>query len=248
MDPDYARNVSSTLIETVEKQRDIMIAVATGGLRINDVNPDYIRRRREIRQILEKLGLEDPNPYDDLWEWYGKWKSGDLPSYLSRRQFLREMYAPLVAQLEDIAKGVTPTGVLEPTGWVRVDRCVDKMRLQLARAKHEEDFQRVGLLGREVLISLAQAVYDPLRHPSPDGTLPSETDARRMLEAYIAAELPGQGNEEARAHAKSALRFALSLQHDRTADFKSAALCTEGTTTVVNLIAIVSGRRDPRQE
>jgi hypothetical protein len=246
MDPTYARNVSSTLLQTVEKQRDLMGEVATGGRRIQEVADEYGRRRREIEGTLQKLGLEDPNPYDDLWEWYGRWKSGDLPSYASRRLFLREMFAPLISQLEDMTRGVFPAPMVEPTGWARVDRAVDKMRLQLSRAAHEEDYQQVGLIAREVLISLAQAVYDPARHAPKEGEPPGSADAARMLECYIALELSGTANEEHRSHAKACLKLALALQHDRSADFKKAALAAEAASSVVNVAAIVSGRRDPR--
>jgi hypothetical protein len=107
-------------------------------------------------------------------------------------------------------------------------------------------FQGVGLLGRDALISLAQAVYIRERHPPLDGIEPSNTDAKRMLEAYLAVELAGGANEESRRHARSALDLANALQHRRTATFREAALCVEATTTVVNVIAIVDGRRDPQ--
>jgi hypothetical protein len=67
-----------------------------------------------------------------------------------------------------------------------------------------------------------------------------------MLEAYIAVELAGGANEEARRHVKSALDFANALQHRRTATFREAALCVESTAAVVNFIAIIAGRRDPQ--
>jgi hypothetical protein len=66
-----------------------------------------------------------------------------------------------------------------------------------------------------------------------------------MLDAYITVELAGGANESARRHAKSALDFAVALQHRRTATFRDAALCVEATTTVANVVAIVAGRRDP---
>ena len=98
---------------------------------------------------------------------------------------------------------------------------------------------------REVLISLAQSVYDPDIHTNLDGIQPSETDAKRMLENYIASMLVGSSNEAARKHAKAAYGLANDLQHRRTADFRQAALCTEATASIVNVIAIISGRRDP---
>jgi hypothetical protein len=131
----------------------------------------------------------------------------------------------------------------EPTGWQRVDRQLQEVRLALEAARAEEQYQAVGLLCREVLISVAQEAYDGGRHASVDSVEPSDTDARRMLEAVFEAEPRGNANEEARAHAKAAVLLALALQHKRTADFRTAALCAEGTSSVVNLLAILSGRR-----
>jgi len=131
----------------------------------------------------------------------------------------------------------------EPTGWQKVDRQFQEVRLRLDSAHSEEQYQAIGLLCRETLISVAQESYDRTRHISADGVEPSDTDARRMLEAIFEADLRGSTNEEARAHAKAAVRLALALQHKRTADFKTAALCAEATLSVVNMLAILAGRR-----
>jgi hypothetical protein len=95
-----------------------------------------------------------------------------------------------------------------------------------------------GLFARETLISLAQALFLPDQHPTLDGVKASDTDAKRMLEAYIMASLRGGSNEHLRKHARAALDLALHLQHKRTASFRDAALCSEATTSVVNLVAI----------
>jgi len=249
VDPEVPTTQAMTdeeLIQDIEAQRSLMIAVATGGPRIQSVNTEYRERQDRIRNALEECSLHDPNPYHDLWAWYGKWSSGDLPTYQSRRQYISELYAPL---LERLRRGPASRGAdvfEEPTGWVKVDRGIDEVRKQLEQASTEEQFQVVGLLCRETLISLAQIVYDPTRHSAPDGVSPSETDAKRMLEAYLAKELGGRTNEVARRHAKAALDLANELQHKRTANFREAALCAEATTAVMNLIAIISGRRDPQ--
>lgn len=232
------------LIQKVEGLRNVMVSVATGGARINEVNESYQREYRRVDRELRRRNIENPIKYADLWEWYGRWSSGDLPSYASRRSFLAELFNPLLERLRDVAAGRVGEAV-EPTGWPRVDRNVDELRRRLAEATTEEQYQAVGLLCREALISLGQAVYDPDDHESPDGVEPSDTDARRMLEAYIAAELGGRQNQETRRLAQAALRLALALQHHRTAGFRQAAMCVEATTTMVNLIAIASGRRDP---
>jgi hypothetical protein len=134
----------------------------------------------------------------------------------------------------------------EPTGWQKVDRQLREMKLRLDSAESEEQWQAVGLLCREALISAAQEVFDPARHPQIDDIKPSETDAKRMLEAIFAMELRGSGNDQARAHAKAAVNLALALQRKRTPDFRTAALCAEGTCSVVNMLAILAGRRGQR--
>jgi len=148
----------------------------------------------------------------------------------------RPVFAP---QKEDGRVEIFP----EPTGWQKVDRQLQEVRLRLDTADSEEEYQAVGLLCREALISVAQEIYDPVRHPTLDHISASDTDAKRMLEAIFEADLRGPSSEEARAHAKAAVRLALALQHKRTADFRMAALCAEGTSSVVNMLAIIAGRR-----
>jgi hypothetical protein len=133
----------------------------------------------------------------------------------------------------------------EPTGWPLVDRQMTEIRARLREAQTEEQFQAIGLLCREAIISVAQAVYNKLQHPSLDGIEPSPTDGIRMLEAFFAVELSGQTNEEIRIHTKASLKMALALQHNRTANFRKAALCAEATASVINIVGIVSGARVP---
>lgn len=229
------------LIQALEQLRNTMIAVATGGPRIQDVNDEFQRTYALVVAALMRRRIENSLPYGNLWDWYGRWSSGDLPTYRSRREFVGSLFNPLINRIR--------TGQVEefnPTGWVRVDRTVGELRDRLAWATAEEQYQAVGLLCREALISVAQAVFDPARHPTLDGVAASPTDAKRMLEAYIAVELGGAAHEYARKHARSALDFSVNLQHKRTATFRDAAMCVEATTAVVNTIAIVSGLRDPQ--
>jgi hypothetical protein len=228
------------LLSHVAWLRETMIAAATHTARIQDINDEFRNRYAAVAAALGRRQIVNPLPYGDLWDWWGKCKAGDLPSYQSRREYLNDLFSPLETRLR--------TGqpiAFEATGWPRVDRAVDEIRERLSIARNEEQFQAVGLLCREALISLAQAVYDPARHPSLDGVAISDADAGRMLTSYIAVEMGGDANEDTRRHAKSALGLALALQHKRTADFRMAAACTEATSSTINIIAIMSGRRDP---
>lgn len=232
----------SELIRELELQRELLIAVATGGPRIDSVNEEFRERRDRIASALAERGLNDPNPYSDLWKWYGKWSSGDLPTYQSRRIHVSDLYTPLLDAIRTPKARGARKEPPPPTGWPRVDRGIGAVRDRLATATTEEEFQTVGLLCRETLISLAQAVYDASLHAPATGKVLSETDAGGMLEGFVAVELAGGANEEARRHAKAALSLAVALQHRRTATVKDAAMCAEATTAVMNLIAIVEGR------
>jgi hypothetical protein len=227
------------LIGLLERLRSMMISVSTGGPRIGEVNDEFRHLHQDASDALAERGIENGLPFDDLWTWHGRW-STDLPSYQSRRVFVIQMFSPLIARVRrDSGRE------FEATGWSRLDRTILKAKAHLAAAKGEEDYQTVGLNCREALISLAQVVWDPERHPSLDQVPPSSTDAKRKLEAFIAVELATNANEQARKHAKAALDLAVGLQHKRSANWRDAAMSLEATTSVINLIAIVQGRRDP---
>jgi hypothetical protein len=231
------------LLKAVDWIKITMIAVATGGPRINEVNEEFTKKYDKVAEELASRGIKNSFPYRDLWQWYERWSSGDMPSWQSRRSFVNGLANELILNIQEASAGIVAAH--EPTGWDRVDRTVTEARKRLESATTEEQFQAVGLLCRELLISLAQAVFDPERHRTLDGVRASDTDAKRMLEAYIAAEFAGSGNEHTRKHVKAACDLAVHLQHRRTASFREAAVCLEATTSTVNLIAIMAGLRDP---
>ena len=131
----------------------------------------------------------------------------------------------------------------KPSGWERVDRNIVKVRQVLSTAIDEEDFQTVGLLCREAIISLAQAVYKHDLHGSLEGIKISETDAKRMIENFIFTELAGESNEETRKYARDCYQLAVSLQHKRSANYTESALCVEATRSLVSIIAIIAEQK-----
>jgi hypothetical protein len=226
------------LLAIIARLQNTMISVSTGGERIEAVNASFQTDYKVVVDELQKRGIHNSLAYPDLWQWYGRWSSGDLPTYRSRRSYVAEMFNPITNMIRS-GRTVPSTD----TGWPRVDRTVARVRTALASAITEEEYQSVGLLCREALISLAQAVYVRERHPAPDGITPSSTDAKRQLESYIVTEF--SENEHARKFVRSALDLAVALQHKRTARFRDAAACIEATAAVINLIAVTAGRRDP---
>lgn len=216
--------------------RAMMISVATGGDSIQTVN-DYYRARQARIQNIMPADVRFENPHEDLWAWYHYWKE-NFGTWAERRNYINKLFGPAI---ETLAKRSTvPLPEREPSGWERVDRVLSKAKVHYGLASAAEDFQGIGLLCREVIISLAQAVFDPEVHKTSDGVQASKTDANRMIEAYIAHEFPGASFKEVRAHARASLALALNLQHRRTATRQLAALCLEGTASTVAVISIIA--------
>ena len=98
LDRDSLRDASydaDELLQQLEDLHNILIEVSTGGPRIDEVNGEYKDSYFHLTDQLEAWGFQNPVPYTDLWEWYGKWSSGDLPTYQSRREYIRELCGPL---------------------------------------------------------------------------------------------------------------------------------------------------------
>ena len=91
---------------------------------------------KRIKVALDTRHLKDPNPYSDLWAWHGKWSSGDLPTYRSRRGHLSELYDPLIQSIKSKTSSQRVEMFEEPTGWAKVDRGLREVRERLAQAKN----------------------------------------------------------------------------------------------------------------
>lgn len=217
--------------------RDMMIAVATGaGVRIQDVNDYYIAREARLRGSLPHDANYE-NPHDDLWAWYHYW-SRNFGRWTERRHYVNGLFAHAIKAMAK--RSTASPSPRKPTGWERVDRTLSKARLQIELASAEEDYQAIGLLCREVIISLAQAVFNPTIYETIDGVEASKTDANRMLEAYIAHVFPGESYKEVRAHFRASLALALNLQHRRTTTRQLAALFVEATASTVAVVLIIA--------
>jgi hypothetical protein len=233
----------SQLISNIENMKAIMNSVATGGPKINTINDEYIKLYSSVDETLDKLNIINTNPFSNLWDWYKKWSSGEFPSYKSRRLFIEEMYFELLKLIHSSTENKNIVGQpYEITGWLRVDRSVSEIRRLMLEAKNEEQFQAIGLISRETIISLAQEIYSFEKHGSIDGISPSNTDAKRMLEAFIAVELKGSSDQAYRKYAKSALTLANDLTHRRTASIHEASICVIAVISLVNIIKVITNK------
>lgn len=225
------------LIEMIQNQRKVLIDVATYFLKIEDVDEAYQKEYLEVSGYLEKIDIEYPNAFGSLWNWCHYWKENELITYVDRRNFIFELFHGLLSNLSQVQSDNLSFD--EPTGWEKVDRSILFMREQLQKATHVEQFQSVGHLGRETLISIAQQVYDYDIYGCDEGSKPSKTDAKRMLRAYIGAELNGKSNEGLRKFSKATIDFANELTHDRSATKREAMLGYVGVSTVARIVKIL---------
>jgi hypothetical protein len=110
------------LLELPAAQKELLISVATGGQRINDVNHQYTQRRKRLNDGLRARGIKPPFPYEDLWAWHGHWSS-ELGTYASRRVHISGLASPVQEQLEamlDRVQVTDPGNESTPT-WAALD-------------------------------------------------------------------------------------------------------------------------------
>lgn len=230
----------SELKRDIETIRNIMVSVATGGNRIQQEEGRYQQLQTQVTSKLKKLNIPYSNTYSSLWDWYGKWRA-DFPTYQERRQYIKDLFMPTINFLDDATPNNEMITFVELDDWDRIKRTVSKIQRNSTTACNEEDYQSIGLLCREVIISLAQVVYSPTLHGSIDdnGVEIGKTDSVRMIGNYIQFKLSGKENEELRAYAKNTNKLANLLTHKRNATKKDMLLAVSSTIALINFIGII---------
>ena len=230
------------LRQNIDTIRGIMVSVATGGDRIQNVNERYQILNSTVKSTCNKLGIPFYNPFESLWDWYGKWKA-DFPKYQERREYIRDLFAQILSEIE-AHKESNVEVLVQLDDWTRIKRTIDKIKSDCQSAQNEEDFQSVGLLCRDVLISLAQAVYDANVHGETDeqGTRIGNSDAVRMIGTYFSVVLKGKQTKELRDYAKATNAIANQLTHKRTATRTDMLLTMSSTIALINFIGILEGK------
>jgi hypothetical protein len=157
------------------------------------------------------------------------------------------MYRELLDALANLAAHQLGSGLHgAATGWAKVDGQLAQLRERYATARTTEDFQAVGLLCRDIVISLSAACYDHEAHGGGRGKEP--TGALDRLEKVVGAEAAGASNKQLRQLLKAAMEFANHVQHDRAGTRDDAAVCAEATVTVVTLFRLVTIGAAPIRE
>ena len=230
----------------ITAEKETLIKAGTGVLQIRDVkvNNEYKAKHSYLVSLLKQLGLEPVHAYNDLWDWYNDYNLRELKTYQSRRLFIKNIFEPLLNTIQNSEESALQLISYEPTGWEKVDDGVARLKEVLTEANETADFQSVGMYGRELLITLAQTVFDKEKHPSPDGTDIGKADSKRMLEAYIHYCLHKRSKEREIKFAKSSIDFSNELTHNRTATQTDAELCYNAVLSTVHIIKVLNKFND----
>lgn len=230
------------LRQNLDTIRNIMVSVATGGERIQTVNDRYQTIHVDVKSMCKKMGIPYNNTFDSLWDWYGKWRV-DFPSYQERRDFIRELFAPTLTGLDNYKNNEVDV-LVQLDDWGKINRMIGKIRSNTRTAKDIEDFQSIGVMCREVLISLGQIVYNPALHGEEDeaGTKISKADAERMFLAYFKYKFGGKHNKELRDYVKGVKGIANQLTHKDTSTRKDMLLTVSTTLSLINFIGILEDK------
>lgn len=215
-----------------------MTAVATGDLEIKAANPEYQQHYRALAAVLRRLGIDNPNPFDDLWTFYGHWRA-ELPTYADRRVYVTGLYAPVRGALDDLAYNELVDPVADrPTGWAAIDAAILKLRRSYAAARDASDCKSIGLQCGSILQQLGRHVFDPERHLPAGEAEPSCDDAKRRIGFYVDSVTAGRGSafSEIRKLAISCARLAEVIKHAPAPTRVEAGTCADATIQLVQLV------------
>lgn len=238
-DPDVSSLAG--LLEMLNAQQSLIIAVGTGRPAIDSVNEKYEGRRRVLNAALRSMGIPPPFPWDSLWDWYGFY-SANLATYAERRVHVRQLGKPARDAIEAAMAGVKvadPGGLSTPT-WAALDSRLEGVLQELSTARTRDDLQDVGRRCREILIDVARTLADPSLVP--DGAqAPQAANAKAWLDLFLAAHAPGRSHRELRALVPATWDLAQKVTHGDI-ERVDAYAATQATVLVVRTLQQLTGR------
>lgn len=128
--------------------------------------------------------------------------------------------------------------------WNGIKEAISKINKDCSLANAEIEYQNIGNSCRNLIISVAQIVFNPEIHGklNKDGKELSKTDAIGMLTNYFAYIFSGSSNELYRKYAKAANDLANMLTHKRNATKREMLITVSATLSLVNLIGVMEGK------
>ncbi len=162
------------------------------------------------------------------------------------RVILRSIGVIKIAELEqyDSNTPFTQNIITEINKWDEMKKMVEKLESDCIKAIDTDDFRNIGNTCRNLLIRLAQLVYNPEIHGdiTDRGVRIGKAHVLEMLSKYIAFKLAGDSNEEFRSYAKSSLGIANVLTHKSHATKKEMLLTASATINLVYIVGLIGDK------
>lgn len=235
MDSEPAGRSLDDALFLLRRQAELVTAMATGGPRIEDVESQYVERRRRIRRALAGSGITDPFPWTSLWPAWTALQA--VGGYADRRAEVRRLVDPVIDELERRieATPLEDEGAGVEASWADVDQRLAEMKAELARASSLDDYQDVGRRCREIVAASVNLVFtDDL---IPEGApVPAPGDAKRRLDAYLGTFFAGSDHDELRAFLRKLLALANAVTHDEESAGLTAFAVAQGTISFVRVV------------
>lgn len=226
------------VIELLEDQRDLLIAVATGTAIATELDRDYSRRRRAISSELERRRIQNPLRWPDLRQFWASVAAPAMTTYRQRREHIHGLVGPIIEKLERSRSGhaLEDWGETQD-GWSELDARIDSLRNELVAGEDLDDWQDVGRRAREIAIDLANLVYAPEMTPKAEPPLHG-SNAKGKLEAYLQAKVPGAQNDELRKAVRASWDLANKVTHGSIRRHHAFA-AAQATVMLVRTIAVI---------
>ena len=224
---------SDALKRLLQAQANTIVAVGTGGERIQNVDSKWQRDTRTLNANFRRLGLQPPFPWDGLWDWYGFY-SQNLASYQERRAFIRDLTRDALSQLDQLEAraGVHDPGAGDETPtWENLNARMAGLVEEYTIARERDGWQDVGRRSREILIDFGKLIADPVLVP--EGLEPPKgADAKAWFDLFLAAYAHGRDKAELRATMRSVWDLAQKVTHGNISDVDAYA-AAQATVLVV---------------
>ena len=119
-------------------------------------------------------------------------------------------------------------------GWEAIEDRLQQLIDRFTTATELDDFQDVGRRARELLIDLANRVFDPAMAPAGQ-PLPGSSDAKTRLEMYFNETFVGGTNTDLRAFMKKTHALANAVAHSPMIGRAEAYACVQAMVLLVHI-------------
>lgn len=219
----------------LEKLASLLVSVSTGGPEIKTVNARYKSGARVLKMNLSRLNIENPFPWEDLWEWHGYYRA-ETTQYHERRTLIREAKKTALDALERYEAGeglVDEAPYSVPSAWVDIEARLAAMRTEFAQASDQDDWQDVGRRCREILIDVGKLIAQLGLAPDGDEE-PKAADAKAWIETLTNKHLPGRSKQEMRKVVRDAWDLCQKVTHGDVSRIDSL-IAAQATILVVRV-------------